>query len=622
MSIPRVTPITGLSQAHGWSQVITHPSKTLTCVLSVAGKNANSVGKTLAEHIAHFPITHSSALHNSLLDLLQTARGENCRVQLACLLITENKNILATHEGVVFLHRAHRVGEILTSEGELKIIEGSRVEGDVFVLATHQAANAFPELKNTLHRETEDIVPQLVTQLHSKENSALSALAWVEMDPAEEMAGTMGVASGANVTSSSPTSPGIAGIVKNTLPRLLRKNPLIFLKKGLRSAYGMVKRLRQGESRLVQASQQRNTRFFFLGAGVVILVLVSAILWKRHQIAQEIEAVQPRFGELQQQLAQARELADEQPIAARAQTREVMHGLEDLITAHPDKPGAVKKLKEEYQLAQAFADSISGSQEQGTLEPFFDLRLADADFVARTITANSTHLFALDASGQRLISLDTETKQTTVIPLENIGTARAITANEQAVVVLADGLHAYEPDDADSHETLKDQGDSDRDGTLLGSFTSYLYVLNPQSRNIFRYLQQTSGDLSEPIGWLVDKQGLDFSALESMTIDGDLWLATNDGTIYQYTQGRSQNFSVGEMSTPFDSSLQLATHPDTDNLFVLEKAKNRLVVLKKDGSFFQEIISTSLGSAQSLTASLTENAVFVVSGSLVYKISL
>jgi hypothetical protein len=52
-------------------------------------------------------------------------------------------------------------------------------------------------------------------------------------------------------------------------------------------------------------------------------------------------------------------------------------------------------------------------------------------------------------------------------------------------------------------------------------FNTYLYVFNPQERNIYRYLQNAEG-LSDPIGWLTDKQGLEFDTITSMAIDGDV----------------------------------------------------------------------------------------------------
>ncbi|MFH2118211.1 MAG: hypothetical protein ABII10_00515 [Candidatus Paceibacterota bacterium] len=620
MSSAQVTPITGLPQVNGWAQVITHPSRVLTCVLSVIGKNANSVGKTLAEQITHFKIIDSAQLHNDLLDLLQSARREDCSLQLACILQNEDRNVIATHGGSVFLRRQNRVGEILTSEGNLKIIEGSRVSDDLFVLATQQATAIFPELKNLLQQDTEGLVTQLVARLQNQENSSLSALAWVEnsiIEPKETI----------NLIEEpkqllNKFNPAIFGqVIKKIKLSSWRENALLLIKKAWKKIKNITPSTSQPKMGSLDQPPKRPNYNFWVMAGTVIILLASLILWKRHQINQEIRALQPKLGELEQQLVSAQSIAESDPIVARDSAKEVILGLEELIATNQDKPQALKRLKQNYQDTQDFVQSITSTQLAGPLNPFFDLRLTEADFVAQQIALNENTLFTLDAAGQKIVTLDLDTKQTAQIPLENIGVARAIAVNGKIIYVLADGIHAYDLSGETRDQTqLKEQGNSDRAGNLLGFFATYLYVVNPEERNIYRYLKNTEG-LSDPIGWLVDKQNLEFNTITDMTIDGDLWLATKSGELLKYTQGKPQNFTVNDLSTAFDSELIIATHPDSTYLFVLERARERLVILSKDGNFFKEIVSESLATVDTIAASLTEDAVFAVSGSLVYKIS-
>lgn len=614
-----MTPITGLSQVNGWAHVITHPSRLFTCVLSVSGKSANSVGKTLAEQVSHFRVTNSSELHNALLDLLQRARQEECRLQLACILFTEEKNILATHSGSVFLRRNHRIGEILSSEGELRIIEGSRVTDDVFVLATHQATAIFPELKNILHKQTEGLVTSLVAQLQDKENSSLSALAWVEDIVTEEAPLASQLDGQGGLQAPIRFNRALQRVQGLNLSRL-KKNPLALVRRGvyrgIRVAAGLWR-----TSRAVFTNPARSSaRNFLLIAGGLIILLIALVAGRRAQINREIQTLPPELGQLQQQLQAAQGLASAEPITARAETRAVLRGLEDLIAANQEKPQALKKLKEEYQLAQSFFESIAGTETQGTLEPFYDLRLAEADFVTKQVAVSPTHLVALDAAGQKIVSLELASKQADRLNLEDSGSARALAIEAHTLYVLADGLHAYDLTNDHAHAILKEQGDSDRDGGLLDTFATYLYVVNSNARNIYRYLEN-SGGLSDPIGWLVDKQGLEFGEIEDLAVDGDLWLTTKAGAVLKYTQGRPQAFVITELPTAFNSPLKIATHPDTEYVFILESARNRLVVLRKDGSFFKEIVSESFASANDLAVDRAENAAYVVSGSLVYKVS-
>ena len=185
----QVTPITGLPQVDGWAQVITHPSGSFFSVLSVHGQNANSVGKNLAEFLMNSTVTTSSQLHNIFLDLLQKARNELCQIQCACLLLTpENRVIAATHSGAVLLKRQQKVGEILFSDGSLKVIEGNYKPQDTFVLLTAQARTTFPDMKERLQAESEHSITKLVADLQEEENSSLITIAWVEETPLSEQA--------------------------------------------------------------------------------------------------------------------------------------------------------------------------------------------------------------------------------------------------------------------------------------------------------------------------------------------------------------------------------------------------------------------------------------------------
>ena len=181
MSKFQLTPVTGLPQVNGWSQAISHPSGSLFCVLAVEGQNANSIGKNLTEFLLSKEINNSATLHNVLLDLLQKAREELCKVQLACLVISsESRVIAATHKGSVCLKRNEKVGEILFSDGDLKIIEGSFQENDVFSLSTEKAKTMFPQLKEDLKSSTEKIATKLISSIQEQEDSALAAIALLE----------------------------------------------------------------------------------------------------------------------------------------------------------------------------------------------------------------------------------------------------------------------------------------------------------------------------------------------------------------------------------------------------------------------------------------------------------
>ncbi|MBT4124316.1 MAG: hypothetical protein HN981_04520 [Candidatus Pacebacteria bacterium] len=630
MSNFQVTPVTGLPQINGWSQVISHPSGSFFCVLAIEGQNANSVGKNLSEFLVTKTITTSSQLHNILLDLLQKARKELCKVQLSCFILSsENKVIAATYRGSVLLKRKEKVGEILSSEGSLRIIEGNFQKQDLFILVTEQAKKVFPELKNLLVSKPEHIATKLVANLQEEKDSALTALVLLEDSTlnedtsAPEKEGELRSKRnypGVQITKSKKLSFNFSFMgrklvkVLNSSSQILKKSPSI------------IKRLFKKPSFLTEKieseNNSKNFSIFLKGTFIVITILVGIIFWKQQSLQKELKPILPTLQNIDQRFETLLTQSTSDPLATRTGIRSLLHELEDLISQNQDKQQVLEEIKKHYQKIQDFSETISGVETQGPLDPFFDLRLTEPSFVTKETSINGTTLFALDAAGKYGITIDLDTKKTKKFSLEVIEKQiNNIALNEKILYTLGNGIHSFEVSDSENHNQLKEEGDSDRGGTFLQVYSSYLYIFNPEKRNIYRYVVK-DGKLSEPIGWLIDKQNLDFTNIESMIIDGDVWLSNKKGEILKYTQGQKQDFSAQNLPQPFDGPIKLATNEESDFLYILDKNNQRVVVLQKDGTFVKEITSESLSSGENIVALEDETGILVISGSLIYKISL
>jgi hypothetical protein len=108
-----------------------------------------------------------------------------------------------------------------------------------------------------------------------------------------------------------------------------------------------------------------------------------------------------------------------------------------------------------------------------------------------------------------------------------------------------------------------------------------------------------------------------------MLIDGDIWLASNDGSLRRYRSGREQEFSVTGLDEAFSGALQLWSEEENENIYVLEPAAQRLVALRKsDGAFVQQYTSGTLTAATAFTIDAEENVAYVTDGAGVFRIEL
>jgi hypothetical protein len=169
-------------------------------------------------------------------------------------------------------------------------------------------------------------------------------------------------------------------------------------------------------------------------------------------------------------------------------------------------------------------------------------------------------------------------------------------------------------------ETVIDEGDSNRAAELLETYAGYIYVLNPERREIYRYAQQEAG-YSDPIGWVSGAVSFDYQDVSSWAIDGEIWVATQQGGLHRLASGAEQELTVTGLDQPFTSSLKIFTDENLEELYVLEPNQERLVVLNKEGQFLRELRSASLATTTDLFVS-ESGQVFTVSGSIIYALEL
>ena len=363
---------------------------------------------------------------------------------------------------------------------------------------------------------------------------------------------------------------------------------------------------------------RRVTVAVILGA-ILLIGGTGTLIYKSKQRISQTEIV---LAPILAQLSQARTKLAADPIQARESVSAVITQLEQLEKDYADQKKSLQLVKAELATARQLYDDISGQEEFDQLEIFYDLRLADNDFIVSRVDANDHNALFLDSGKKQAIGLDLETKQLKKIDFSERDNITDIELNENEAYLLGQGVSSVDITDKKiTPQEIIPEGDSNRAATFLESFATYIYILNPQKRNIYRYAQQEEG-YSKPIGWVGGAAGFDYDKVTSWAIDGEVWVATQQGEIHRLVSGQEAEFKVTGLAKPFTHSLQLFTNENLKNLYVLEPNANRLVVLTKDGKFLKEITSTSLSSTTALFVSEEMGKAFAVSGSIVYSMGI
>ncbi len=704
-----VTPVIGLPQVTGWSQVAENPHAApnrLIFAFALSGEQAGNLGRDIAEEVAQFIPQTLEEAYNFFEQLEDKYRSAETKLYFAAGIFLRDQVAFAVKGGSVLLKRDNKVGPIVHSDGELKLVTGKYTTDDVIVLATRQAVSFFNEieLKFKTGFDTDTIITSIVPGLHSQRDSSLSALAFIvpseieyeaedeallevsletDADQTAVMVATEGddgkgekdggLDDGGKAAASEVNEGGSDGVAAPQIspddvgapsfeaveelglneppPPEPKPNPVLaklaksgqFFSKLLRIVVkslalvggALAGRLRNTNwSRLHPRNlraghqylgQRPSTKMVKIAAAVLILVLVITGGWYLHSRRVNAERDEVRLLLLPHAttLDSARNLVAQNPVGARELVSIAIRELEVLRNQYQEEGNDifVEEIETQLAAARALYEEISGREEFKELTIFYDLRLVQHDFVV-THAAASEQVAALIDSGQnQLVILNLETKQPHVVSLGDIGNIRDVKVRSEDVLILANGIYSV-PITGSAAQELIAVGDSNRESSLLEAYDRYVYVFNPNRRNIYRYAGNNDGSFSDPIGWMQAARGLVYEDVTAWTIDGDIWMATATGEVRRFASGRDMEFAINGLTDSFNSSLRLATSAGLESIYVLEPESHRLVVIAKNGDFLREVKSPSLASANHLIISEPLGKAFAVSGSLLFELNL
>lgn len=696
----KVTPVVGLPQFTGWSQVAESTvsvSARLVVVYAISGKHAGNVGRDINEKVSDYYFQDVEQLHEFLQQLVSYAHTNECKIYFSCAVLGKNKSIFATYGGSIFLKRGEKSGRILLSDYEVKVIEGSYVVDDVYVLTTLQADQFLSEIQLKFGQgyDTDIIITSVVPGLHAQDDSSLSALVFItkdeekneelqqlkeekapifELEEDEQFAnedknsgdilnGNLKFETAVGNNEVAPDVTNLASVSfeveKVRLPSFvirvtqffgpfltqLAKNAHSFLLWLLRYLFAFLKKLAQNmrnidAGKMAQSFSMEKLRILTkkhtyisetgsrknlwkVGLVIILLLIVlGAVAYFSYSRNKEAERVQTLLTPIQAEVIAAKGFYASDPIATR---QSVTTAIEKIVVLETEnkKSSAIELVTDTKQDFSSYLESISGKEDIQELDIFYDLRLAKSDFIASGIDIREKTLVLYDKDMKQLLLLDHDSKRVSVRDFSEQPTLNGAVLQNNSVFILVDGVYSLSADlDSETKLTeVKKAGDSNKNAILLDAYDRYVYVVNSEKRNIYRYAQTEDG-YSDPVGWMKSATGITYEDLRSMAVDGDVWLTTSDGQIKKFTSGREETLELRGLDVPFTKDIYLYTSEELQNVYVLDPSNNRVVIFDKSGNFVKELKSVSLASANGITVSESLAKIFVSSGSIIYQVDL
>ncbi|EKE15473.1 MAG: hypothetical protein ACD_12C00005G0001, partial [uncultured bacterium] len=111
-------------------------------------------------------------------------------------------------------------------------------------------------------------------------------------------------------------------------------------------------------------------------------------------------------------------------------------------------------------------------------------------------------------------------------------------------------------------------------------------------------------------------QAIDLSAVNSLSIDGSVYLA-GDAVMFKYTSGLRDGFKVNLPDGNINTT-KIFTSKDLEKIYAWDKNKGTIYIMGKNGDYQEQVNSKILSTASDFV--VYNNSIFVLQGSKIYKI--
>ncbi len=367
----------------------------------------------------------------------------------------------------------------------------------------------------------------------------------------------------------------------------------------------------------------RATKFLLLGIGVAVVVLVVGISFLSQSQARSAEekTYQERLttiDDLMERAGGAVIYKDEDQARSLYMNAETL--ISELPTDTPERASKAAALTTDLENA---LDEIRHVVTIPNPPLLGDLaNLSDGVF-GNSLIEREGQLFVFGSDG-RIYTFNRETKRFEVTIGDDAKASPALSASEEEgrLYFLGEDGNVYfvSPEDA----TLEATGAGSNTWVDLEAYASRLYVLRPstggQEGQILRF-DRSGSKFSGESNWITSRT-VSFDSAISLAVDGNVYVLMKNGNITRFASGSEEGWDVGVVDPAITNATKMWTSPESNYLYILEPATNRLIVFEKESGEF--VVQYRSGAFASLTDFVVDEegyTIYLLAGSKIYSIA-
>lgn len=351
-------------------------------------------------------------------------------------------------------------------------------------------------------------------------------------------------------------------------------------------------------------------------AGIILLILlVVSVGFGLRQSA--IKAVRSKYidrlTKAQHELTEAKSLSS----IDHDRARELLFDSKEIAGALATEGVKDKELDRlNSDIAQSMGD-IAGIYNVNP-EMYLDLSLLTSGFKGESISLSDTNMLVLDKQGQKVVSIDTSTKKTEIVAGPDL------LKNATEIAAYTDKSYV-----ADERGILDVGGDNPRvvigkdwdGGIKAAAFTGNIYLLDESKSIIYRY-QGAEGVFGTKENWFGAGVTPDLAQARAVAIDGSIWVLGSSGRILKFTLGKPDPFNISGVDGTLSGIISFYTNEDNDNLYLLDKTNQRVIVIDKKGVYKAQYTTDLAKDATGIVASEKDGKIIILVGPKLYSIEL
>ncbi len=160
---------------------------------------------------------------------------------------------------------------------------------------------------------------------------------------------------------------------------------------------------------------------------------------------------------------------------------------------------------------------------------------------------------------------------------------------------------------------------------LMMAYGGNLYLADTKLNQVWRYRPGEKGYENAPEKYFSANTKVDLAGMQSMTIDGNIWLLFADGRLLKFFRGEPQPFEFKGLPDPLNAPTAVATSVDSDYLYVADAGNGRIVEFTKEGKFvrqFRPSQGDALRGVRSLYLDQASSVFYILTADKLYKADL